>query len=100
MLAYVHRFHHPFVRLVFLVVLLALIAFAVVSLVRWSRRRHEHVAEPAWPKPAEPPVDPVYTELRAAYARGDLTYDQYAERAANLGYPPPDPPPAPPPSDG
>jgi uncharacterized membrane protein len=34
-----------------------------------------------------PGYDPALSELRIQYARGDLTWEEYAERATRLGYP-------------
>jgi hypothetical protein len=36
--------------------------------------------------PPGPPIDPALTELRIRYARGDIDWDEYSRRAANLGY--------------
>jgi uncharacterized membrane protein len=103
MLAAAHRFHHihPFVRLIFLLLVVVAIVVGVVALIRSRRNRRGPVPEPAWPR-RDPGSDPVNTELRAAYARGDITWAEYSQRAANLGYlvPPVPPPPAGgPPSD-
>ena len=39
------------------------------------------------PPPAGPWTDPALTELRTRYARGDISFDEYVERAGRLGFP-------------
>ncbi len=77
-----------------MLLVIAAIVVGVIAIVRWRREGHKPTTEPAWPKPAST-GDPVITELRSAYARGDITWTEYAQRAANLGYqvPPEVPPP-------
>ncbi len=79
-----------------LALLVALFVLGVVAVVRiWS---HPHgpfapwhtgppMARPGSPMvPPGPPIDPALTELRIRYARGDIDWDEYSRRAANLGY--------------
>jgi len=81
-------FHHPGVfGWLFFAVIVALLIVGIVLLVRlWSSPRGHgswsHTA--AMPPPG---VDPAVTELRIRYARGDMTWAEYVQRSANLGYP-------------
>lgn len=99
MTAAVHRFHHihRFVGLIFLLLVIAAIVVGVVALIRSQRNRRAPVSEPPWPR-RPPASDPAIIELRTSYARGDITWSEYVERSANLGYPVP--PGAPPPQAG
>ncbi|MHB8438647.1 MAG: SHOCT domain-containing protein [Acidimicrobiales bacterium] len=75
--------------------LLAMLALGVVALVRyWSHphpRMHRFGPGHAW----GPPPDPALNELRVRYARGEISPEEFARRAADLGYPigPPQQPP-------
>ncbi|HLN07304.1 MAG TPA: hypothetical protein VK217_13565 [Acidimicrobiales bacterium] len=69
-----------------LVLLIAALALGAVALVRlWKRTPNRAQAGPS--APLAPPMDPAFTELRIRYARGDLTWEEYVQRATNLGYP-------------
>ena len=96
MTAAVHRFHHihRFVGLIFLLLVIAAIVVGVVALARSQRARHAPEPEAPWPRRPSA-SDPAIIELRTAYARGDITWPEYVERSANLGYavPPGAPPP-------
>lgn len=94
----------------FLLVLVALVVLGVLAVVRlWSRPRRPVGPFPGGPihggpihgGPAAPPVEPALMELRLRYARGDITWEEYRQRVARLGYPTPDesaqPPTQPPP---
>ena len=100
-------FHHgpgAFGWLLF-AVMAAFLVVAVIALLRLWRRPPGMGSGPRpWPRPGGPwGVDPALTELRVRYARGEITWEDFAERAARLGHPvppgpgaPPGPPPAPP----
>jgi len=96
-----------------LALLVALFVLGVVAVVRiWS---HPHGPFAPWHTgppmarptgslmvpPPGPSIDPALTELRIRYARGDIDWDEYSRRAANLGYlPHPDTGPGMPTSQG
>lgn len=89
--------------------LVALVVLGIIALVRlwggpgWRSGVGQGSAPPQGP-PTGPSADPALHELRVRYARGDITWDEYALRAAHLGYPVPPGPsagggsPAPPPA--
>jgi uncharacterized membrane protein len=96
MMRYGYGLHHGVHWLAWLVLALV-IAALVVGVVALLRLR-QHPAAGAHAGPPSGP-DPALNELRIRYARGDITWDEYAQRAANLGYPvPPGTGPAPPPA--
>lgn len=111
-----YRFHPGFHQgpgpfaWVFLALLVALLVLGVVALVRyWSAPRHPvpgRFAGSLHPGPHMGQMaDPALTELRMRYARGEITPEEYGQRAADLGYPvlpgrPPTPPPPGAPPDG
>lgn len=100
MFRYYPGFHHgpgP-IAWVFLALLVALLVLGLVALVRyWSAPRQHFLARPTGPAHhLGPMADPALTELRIRYARGELTPEEYARRAADLGYPVPGGPPTPP----
>jgi uncharacterized membrane protein len=70
-----------------LALLAALLILGVIALARmWTNPRWR--STPFQPgMPPGPPADPALSELRIRYARGDITWDEYSLRAANLGYP-------------
>jgi uncharacterized membrane protein len=77
-------FHHRLFAVLVLVLLAALVVLGVIAVVRmWSNPRRAAPFQGV--TPAGPPTDPALTELRVRYARGDITLDQYAQRAHNLG---------------
>ncbi|HUY20765.1 MAG TPA: hypothetical protein VMV22_00340 [Acidimicrobiales bacterium] len=85
---------------VLLALFLAAIVLAVIAVVRLWRHPGAFGSPVvhAGPPPVHP-VDPALSELRVRYARGDLTWEEYAQRATNLGFPvAPPAPPVPPPS--
>jgi hypothetical protein len=68
----------------FMILVLAALVVAAVALVRlWQQSRAG--ARPVGP--AGPAVDPAVGELRMRYARGELGWDEFAQRMAGLGYP-------------
>jgi uncharacterized membrane protein len=84
-------FHHPVLAVFFLAFLAALVVLAVIAVVRmW---RHPHAYPAAFPRgaPAGAPMDPALAELRLRYARGDITWEEFEQRASRLGYPFPGP---------
>jgi putative membrane protein len=94
---------HPFLGLLLVLLVLALIVLGVVLIV-WLRRsqkligrlrrsrKHPQAAAfgaPGGPVAAPPgQFDPVFNELRMQYARGEIGRDEYLQRAADLGYGP------------
>jgi hypothetical protein len=107
-----HGFHHHGAfHWLLLVVLIALVVAGGVALIRSSRSRGHHGAshqpDESWPPPSTM-VGPALTELRLSYTRGELSWEEFAQRCAKLGYPfaagprpdgGPYPPPPPPPTD-
>ena len=79
----IHRF--PVFGFLLLVLVVAALVVGIVALVRLSRRP----AGAAGFGPQRPPLpmDPAFVELRNRYARGEITSEEYATRAATLGYP-------------
>jgi len=71
---------------VFLALLVVAVVLAVVILVRlWRGRAGIGSYLRAGGHPG-PPVDPALAELRMRYARGEISWEEYAQRAANLGF--------------
>jgi len=95
-----HHAHHPVFGILLLVLVVALLALAVVGLVRFWKTRPGHTS-PATPgaSPSGYGVDPALTELRMRFARGEITSDEFRQRASHLGYqvPPGENPAGPPP---
>ncbi|MGO9965075.1 MAG: hypothetical protein ACLPUG_16815 [Acidimicrobiales bacterium] len=89
--------------LLILVLVIAALVVGIMALVR--TRRHPGLHLQAWNCPPGPSIDPALNELRVRYARGELSWEEYAQRAADLGFPlhsragpyfgPDQPPPAP-----
>ena len=89
-----HGLHHGGVLHFFVfAVLLGLIVTGIVALVRtWNHPRAQFRPDPGFPPHGSwtatgPATDPALTELRTRYARGELSWDEYAQRAKNLGLP-------------
>jgi uncharacterized membrane protein len=85
-------FHHPVLAwllvALFAALLVGLLVVGIILVVRMSRNPRWRPARPAMG--AGPgPVDPAFTELRIRYARGEITWDDYAQRAGALGFPVP-----------
>ena len=81
-----HRGPHIFAWLI-IAVLIAAVVFGVIALTRSLRRPQRGMqGGESWSAPG-PQSDPALTELRVRYARGDITWDDYVQRAANLGHP-------------
>ena len=86
-------FHHhgPFHLLLLTVLVVLVVAGAIALSHRW-RRTPSRTADVAWNPPSSPwqvsgaPVDPALAELRMRFARGELNFEEYSERAARLGY--------------
>ncbi|MGA2803951.1 MAG: SHOCT domain-containing protein [Acidimicrobiales bacterium] len=105
-LGFGYGFHHgPRVfALLVLVLVIAALVVGVMALVRTRRYPGPRLQAWNWP-PLGPRIDPALNELRIRYARGELSWEEYAQRAANLGFPvhphagpyfgPNQPPPAP-----
>jgi hypothetical protein len=107
---YGHHAHHPVIAIIFLLIA-ALVALAVIALVRMWRFPRGGLAASATAagmpprSPFGPPPwaggDPALNELRIRYARGDISGEEYWQRASLLGYPPsPEAGPAAPPPPG
>ena len=78
--------HGPRVfALLLLVLVIAALVVGVVALVRMRRLPAPRLQAGSWPTQV-PRVDPALTELRLRYARGELSWEDYAQRAANLGF--------------
>jgi uncharacterized membrane protein len=86
MVRFGHHAGHPVFALLLLVLLAALVVIGVIALVRSWRGPHGGAA-PFRPGTPGTVVDPAFTELRVRYARGDVTWDEFSQRAANLGHP-------------
>ena len=88
MFRYGHFGHGPGVfGWFFLAMFIALIVLAVVALVRsWKGLGNARSFPYAMQRPPHG-IDPALAELRVRYARGEIDSDEYAHRAANLGYP-------------
>lgn len=90
---YVLNHGFPLLHWLFFGAFVAALALAVVVLVHLWRNPgrlqpvHPWAPRAGGPPPPAPGPDPALTELRVRYARGELTWDDYRERSANLGYP-------------
>jgi putative membrane protein len=85
---------HPWLALIFVVLVGTAIGLGVWLLVRSS----QHQAYPAQPfGPVGAPADPALDVLRMRFAKGEIDADEYTTRVAHLrGAPPPGPnPPGP-----
>jgi uncharacterized membrane protein len=91
MFRYGNHAHHPFVGILFLVLVAALLVLGVIVLVRMLRNPPGPTALSQTGTASGSPVDPALNELRIRYARGDINWDEYSQRAGNLGYPLPGP---------
>ena len=80
-----HNGPHVFAWLLLLLVIAALVV-GVVALVRMRRFPAPRLQGGTWPA-SGPRADPALTELRIRYARGELSWEEYAQRATNLGFP-------------
>jgi uncharacterized membrane protein len=89
-----------------LALLLALLVLGVVALVRFLARPGSRMSGAGPVGTPAAPIDPAFAELRMRYARGEVSWEEFAERARNLGYPlalggpPPATPPSTPPAAG
>ena len=86
MFAYGHHAHHPVFGIIVLVLLVALLVLAVLASVRFWRTRPGYTGPTHAGSRQGQAVDPALTELRLRYARGEITSDEYAQRANYLGY--------------
>jgi uncharacterized membrane protein len=98
MFRYGHHAHHPVIAIIIIVVVIAaLVALAVIALLRMRRYPRGGLAPSAAGVPPRTPsgpapwagADPALSELRIRYARGDISGEEYWQRASLLGYPPP-----------
>jgi len=77
--------NHPVFAVLLLLLLAALVALGVLAVVRmWGEPGGRTSERPSPPGPMD---DPAFTELRMRYARGEIDWDDYMQRAATLGYP-------------
>ena len=75
--------HHPWLALIFLVVVAA-----AIGLLIWALLRGSHQAYPLPPTSRQ--IDPAMEALRMRFARGEIDSDEYTARAAQLsGWVPP-----------
>ncbi|MGA2530368.1 MAG: hypothetical protein ABSG36_14580 [Acidimicrobiales bacterium] len=92
--------HHGVFHWLVLLILVALVIAGGIALLRtWRGPRSRTQAGQGWTRPG-PTIDPALSEVRVRYARGEIGWEEYAQRCANLGYPvtasaPPDPGPMP-----
>jgi uncharacterized membrane protein len=69
----------------FLALMATLVVLAVVALIRgWSGLGR--IGPVPYQGPA-PGFDPALAELRVRYARGEIGWDEYAQRGTHLGFP-------------
>ena len=87
MFRYGHPVHHPVLGILFLVLLAALVVLAVLAAIRLWKTRPLPFGSVSAGASQGPAGDPALTELRMRYARGEITSDEYLQRAAGLGYP-------------
>jgi len=83
-------FHHPVFAvfvLAFLAALVVLVVLAVIAVVRMWRNPRAHPVSFPRGAPAGASMDPALAELRLRYARGDITWEEFVQRAGRLGYP-------------
>lgn len=98
MFRYGHHAHafHPVIGIIIVVVIAALVALAVIAFLRTRRFPRGGLATLAGGMPPRNPFgpppwaggDPALNELRIRYARGDISGEEYWQRASLLGYPP------------
>ena len=83
-----YGFHHGthIAALVFLLLVIAALVVGVLALLRLRRVPAPRVPTGTW-RPPVPGPDPALSELRLRYARGELSSEEYTQRAANLGFP-------------
>jgi uncharacterized membrane protein len=86
MYGYGHHAHHPVFGVLLLVLLVALLVLAIIALVTFWRTRAGHSRAVAPGTSQGQAVDPALAELRIRYARGEMTSDEYLQRASHLGY--------------
>jgi putative membrane protein len=88
MFRYGYGLHHGpgvFAWVVLALVVAALVV-GIVALVRLTG--HPRSGAAAGPLATQgPPLDPAFAELRLRYAKGDITWEEYVQRAADLGFP-------------
>ena len=78
--------HVHVVAWLILILLVALLVLGIVALVRLSSSPRGRSGG-FRPEPPPAPMDPALVELRVRYARGEMSWEECAGRAANLGYP-------------
>ena len=88
MYRYGHHAHHPVVGILFLILVVAFLVLGVIVLVRALRHPSGRSPVSQSGTPSAGTIDPALNELRVRYARGDIDWNEYAQRAGNLGYPP------------
>ena len=82
-----HHAHHPVIGILLLVLLVAVLVLAIIALVRFWKTHPGHASStpPGWLH-GHGHADPALTELRMRFARGEITSDEYRQRASHLGY--------------
>lgn len=81
-----HHAHHPVFGILLLLLLVALLVLAILALVRFWKTRPGHTGPVSSGSLQGHAVDPALTELRMRFARGEITSDEYRQRASHLGY--------------
>jgi uncharacterized membrane protein len=108
MFRYGHHAHHPVFGIIVIVLIVALVVLGILALVRMRRHPHGGLAA-SWVGGPRPPAgtppwagaDSAINELRIRYARGEISSEEYWQRAGVLGYAPsPGAGPAGPPASG
>jgi uncharacterized membrane protein len=76
---------HVFAWLFLLLVIAALVV-VIVALIRIRRLAAPPSQSGSWSAEGSR-IDPALAELRVRYARGEVSWEEYTQRATNLGFP-------------
>ena len=77
---------HPVVAFLIVALLVALLVLGIVTMVRMWRTSPGHITPTGTDRQRWTAVDPALNELRMRCARGDITAEEYWQRAVVLGY--------------
>ena len=82
-----YGFHHGphILALLLLLLVVATLVVGILALLRVRQVPAPRGPTGTWPAQVPGP-DPALTELRLRYARGELSWEESAQRAANLGF--------------